>query len=235
MRIGAYAFAPRAWPTIGAAVMIALTLALGTWQTQRAREKQARQALLESRIDETALVLTGSVASPDALLYRRVRAAGRWMAQGQIFVDNQIVGGRAGFHVVTPLALEEGRSALLVNRGWVARSADYPRAPRVEVPAGRVEVAGVASLPPRRVLELSPDTVAGNVWQNLSIERYGKQTGIAVLPVVVLADPAAPGLVAVREKPDAGVAKHREYALTWFSLAATVLVLWIALNLKRSR
>lgn len=215
--------------------MIALTVALGTWQTNRAREKQERQALLESRIDETPLVLTGSVASADALLYRRVRAAGRWMPEGQIFVDNQIVGGRAGFHVVTPLALEGERAALLVNRGWVARSADYPRAPKVVVPSGRVEVAGVASLPPRRVLELSPDTVAGNVWQNLSIERYAKQASVRVLPVVVLADPAAPGLTAVREKADAGVAKHREYALTWFALAATVLVLWIALNLRRAR
>ena len=215
--------------------MIALTVALGTWQTNRAREKQERQALLESRIDETPLVLTGSVASADALLYRRVRAAGRWMPEGQIFVDNQILGGRAGFHVVTPLALEGERAALLVNRGWVARSADYPRAPRVDVPAGRVEVAGVASLPPRRVLELSPDTVAGDVWQNLSIERYAKQASVRVLPVVVLADPAPPGLVAVREKADAGVAKHREYALTWFALAATVLVLWIALNLRRAR
>lgn len=215
--------------------MIALTLALGTWQTNRAREKQQRQALLESRIVETPLVLTGSVASAEALLYRRVRAAGRWLPEGQIFVDNQIVGGRAGFHVVTPLALEGERAALLVNRGWVARSAEYPRAPRVDAPPGRVEVTGVASLPPRRVLELSARTVTGNVWQNLSIERYAKQASMRVLPVVVLAEPAAPGLVAVREKADAGVAKHREYALTWFSLAATVLVLWIVLNLRRTR
>lgn len=215
--------------------MIALTLALGTWQTNRAREKQERQALVESRIVETPLLLTGSVASAEALLYRRVRAAGRWMPEGQIFIDNQILGGRAGFHVVTPLALEGERAALLVNRGWVARSADYPRAPRVDAPAGRVEVTGVASLPPRRVLELSAHTVAGNVWQNLSIERYAKQASMRVLPVVVLAEPAAPGLVAVREKADAGVAKHREYALTWFSLAATVLVLWIVLNLRRTR
>jgi surfeit locus 1 family protein len=93
----------------------------------------------------------------------------------------------------------------------------------------------MASVPPRRVLELSSETVAGNVWQNLSIERYRSHTGIAVLPVVILSDAAAPGLTPVRENPDAGEARHREYALTWFSLAATTLVLWIALNLKRAR
>ena len=48
-----------------------------------------------------------------------------------------------------------------------------------------------------------------------------------MLPVVVLASPPAPGLAAVEERPDAGIAKHREYALTWFSLAATVAALWV--------
>jgi surfeit locus 1 family protein len=235
VRLGAFAFTPRIVPTIGAAVAIALTLSLGRWQVQRAEEKAARQALLEARMNDAAVLLTGSVESPEPLLYRHVRAAGRWVAQGQIFIDNQVLEGRAGFQVVTPLRLEGREEMVLVDRGWVARSRDYPRAPPVAVPPGRVEVAGVATLPPKRVLELSADTITGNVWQNLSIERYRRQTGNAVLPIVILADRPAPGLAAVSERPDAGIAKHREYALTWFALAATVLALWIALNLRRAR
>lgn len=234
MRIGAYSFGPRIWPTLGAAALIALTLALGRWQTNRAEEKEARQALLEARVRETAVHLTGSVDSAEPLLYRRVRATGQWIAAGQIFIDNQIHEGRAGFHVVTPLRIEGRQEALLVNRGWVARSADYPRPPPIAVPAGRVEVAGMAALPPRRFLELSPATVTGSVWQNLSIERYRAHTAIPVLPVVVLAQTPAPGLVAVREKPDAGIARHREYALTWFSLAALATLLWVVVNLRKA-
>jgi cytochrome oxidase assembly protein ShyY1 len=37
----------------------------------------------------------------------------------------------------------------------------------------------------------------------------------------------------VRERPDAGVAKHREYELTWFLLAATAGALWIGLNARK--
>jgi surfeit locus 1 family protein len=179
--------------------------------------------------------LTGSVPSAEPLLYRRVRASGEWIPEGQIYIDNRVHAGRAGFFVVTPLRLAGSADALLVNRGWVARSNDYPRAPAVAVPAGTVEVTGLATVPPRRVLELSGSTVAGDVWQNLSIERYRDVRRLSVLPVVVLADAAAPGLVAVREQPDAGIAKHREYALTWFSLAVTVLVLWIVLNLRKRK
>jgi surfeit locus 1 family protein len=235
VRLGAFAFSPRIGPTIGAAVAIALTLSLGRWQADRAQEKEARQALLEARMSETPVLLTGAVDSPEPLVYRHVRAAGQWVAEGQIFIDNQIVEGRAGFHVVTPLRLEGRKEAVLVNRGWVARSGDYPRAPGVAVPSGRIEVAGVATLPPKRVLELSADTISGNVWQNLSIERYRNRTGNPVLPIVILADRPARGLMAVRERPDAGIAKHREYALTWFALAATVLALWIVLNVRRAR
>jgi surfeit locus 1 family protein len=136
---------------------------------------------------------------------------------------------------VTPLRLRDG-AVVLVNRGWIARGPHYPEPPDAPVPAGSVEITGLATLPPARFLELgSAAPVSGHVWQNLTIDRYRETTKASVLPVIVLADVPGPGLAAVHEAPDAGVAKHREYALTWFSLAATTLVLWIVLNVKRAR
>jgi surfeit locus 1 family protein len=165
-----------------------------------------------------------------------VRVAGEWIPGRQVFVDNQILGGRAGYFVVAPLRLDSSSDAVLVNRGWIARGPAYPAPPEVALPTGHVEIAGLATRPPARFLELSAEVVAGSVWQNLSIERYRERTGLAVLPVVVLQEGGTqPGLTAVREKPDAGIAKHQEYALTWFSLAATALALWIGLNLRRAR
>ena len=215
------------------AAVVALTLWLGNWQVNRAQEKRERQALFEVRMNDTPVRLTGA-APADGILYRRVHASGRWIPERQFYVDNRIRDGRAGFEVITPLALAGSDAALLVNRGWIARNADYPRAPRVDVPSGPVEVAGLATRPPARFLELSPQQVAGDVWQNLSIERYAAASGMKLVPVVVLQDPAAPGLAPVRETPDAGVAKHVEYAFTWFSLAATAFTLWLVLNVKRA-
>ena len=220
-------------PTLAAVAFIALTVALGRWQVGRGEEKAARQSMFDSRLKEAPVRLTGSVPNADPLLYRRVAARGEWIAGRQIYVDNQIRGGRAGFNVVTPLRLEGSPASVLVNRGWIARDARYPEPPPVSVPPGLVEVHGLATRPPARFLELSPQVISGSVWQNLSIERYRERSGLEVLPVVVLADPPAEGLAVVRETPDAGIAKHREYALTWFSLALTALVLWIVLNLRR--
>lgn len=212
--------------------MVGLTLWLGSWQLGRADEKRARQATLEARMHDTPVRLAGSVAEPGALLYRRVRAAGRWMPERQFFVDNRIHEGRAGFDVITPFALEGG-AAVLVNRGWVARGGEYPRAPNVPAPTGFAEISGLATLPPARFLELSGEVVEGDVWQNLSIERVAARMGLALLPVVILEAPAGPGLAAVREQPDARVEKHVEYAFTWFALAATAAALWLALNFRR--
>lgn len=233
MRIGAFRFAPRLVPTVAAVAMIALLVSLGRWQVSRAGEKQERQALLESRMREPVLHLSGGVADASAMVYRHVVAEGRYVPEGQVFIDNRLHLGRAGFHVMTPLRLASG-AVVLVNRGWIARDAQYPKAPPVAVPEGVVTVAGLAATPPARYLELSPQAISGNVFQNLSFARYREHARIDVMPFEILAAPPSPGLAAVEEQPDAGVAKHQEYALTWFSLAATVLVLWIVVNTKRA-
>ena len=234
MRIGPFDFKPTRWPTIGAVFLVALTVWLGLWQTRRGDEKEERQRLLDARVRETPVVLTGSVASAEPLLFRRIRASGEFQPAGQLFVDNQVHRGRAGYFVYTPLKLRDG-ALLLVNRGWIARGPAYPQPPAAPVPAGALELSGIATLPPSRFLELDSQPVSGNVWQNLTIERYRGVARAPVLPVVMLADAPGAGLAAVHESPDAGVAKHREYALTWFSLAATAAALWIVLNLRRVR
>ncbi|HXZ50129.1 MAG TPA: SURF1 family protein [Usitatibacter sp.] len=214
---------------------MALTVSLGRWQAHRAQEKEARQALYEARMAEPAVRLTGATGPADTLLFRHVRATGRWIADRQVYVDNRVHLGRAGFEVVTPLEIAGTKEAVLVNRGWIARTGAYPRPPRVPVPRGEVEVTGLATVPPAHFLELSSDVIEGSVFQNLSIERYRAWSGLPVLPVVILADPPGGGLAAVAERPDAGVAMHRQYEFTWFLLAATAAALWLGLNLRRAR
>jgi surfeit locus 1 family protein len=233
--MGPLSFDPRPVPTIAAVLVVALTVSLGRWQMHRAEQKQAIQVLLEARMQEAPVDLTGPVPSAEPLLFRHVHARGEWLPSAQLFIDNQVHDGRAGFAVITPLRLQGSQAVALVNRGWIARGPGYPRAPRVEVPAGPVDVRGLATVPPARFLELSGETVTGDVWQNLSIARIRDRLRLDALPVVILADPPAPGLAAFTERPDAGIAKHREYELTWFAMAATVVVLWLALNTRRVR
>ncbi|MEI6737696.1 MAG: SURF1 family cytochrome oxidase biogenesis protein, partial [Pseudomonadota bacterium] len=125
----------------------------------------------------------------------------------------------------------------------------YPTPPAVVVPKGQVEVTGMLVSPIARFFELGKKmmtnsasnattatmratSIQGDVWQNITIERYREHTKRDVLPLVLLANPTAFGLKAQTERPNARVEKHIEYMLTWYCLAAVVVILWLVLNFK---
>ena len=230
--IRALRFNPAPVPTVAALLAVALTGYLGYWQQTRAAEKRATQVEFELRAGQSAVELDGRTRDP-ALRHRIAMATGEWHPAGQIYVDNQVTRRMAGFHVITPLKLRGTNTYILVNRGWIARGASYPIPPPAESESGSVTVAGQLSIPSARFLELTHQSVQGSVWQNLTIERYRTATQLDVLPFVLLARDSPPPLESVGDRPDAGTDKHVEYMLTWYSLAATVFILWVILNTRR--
>lgn len=232
-------FSPRLVPTLAALAMVSLTLYLAWWQQGRAGQKRTLQAEFTQRTAAPALALDATQRDGTAIRYRRAIARGTFSVDGQIFLDNKtddVRTGGAGYHVITPLRLSGSNAYVLVNRGWLPRTAGYPNPPTVTAPAGEIEVRGLAVIPNAHFLELSNAAVDGAVWQNLTIARYQQQMKLDVLPIVLLASDTKPdalqGLKPLSEQPNAGVDKHVEYMLTWYSLSATLLALWIGLNLK---
>ena len=226
-----FRFQPGLFPTLAAALCVVATVFLGHWQQGRAAEKRVQQALFDIRISAPILRLGIDVADEDQL-FRVASARGIWKADHEIFIDNKVEHGVAGFHVVTPLQLEGTKRYLLVNRGWVARGGTYPAPPHVPAKAGVVSVTGTLTRPTSRFLELMQERAPTRTWQNLTIERYRAVTGLDVLPYVLLADSAETPLERVIVRPNAGADKHTEYMLTWYSLSLTVVILWIALNVE---
>ncbi len=236
MRFSGVQFTPGLIPTLAAVVTLAVTLSLGRWQLHRADEKRTLQRQYQARQSEPPVQVTGREADAAALQFRPLTAAGEFNPGGQIFIDNQVENGRAGYHVLTPLKLADSGRHVLVNRGWLARGADYPRPPQAPPPAGRMKVQGYGALPVKRFLELSADTVQGGVWQNLTFNRYTQATGLNTLPVILVQtiDNAA-GLTPVKEHPDFGIATHQGYAFQWFALSAALVLVYLFVNTRRRR
>jgi surfeit locus 1 family protein len=235
-------FTPSLLPTLAALTAVVLTSYLAIWQQGRATEKRALQAEYSARTQAEPIVLSSSlekVKEPNEYRYRLTRARGEWQAAKQIFIDNKFSdSGAAGYHVITPLKIANSNSVVLVNRGWIARTASYPVPPEAKPSAGEVELQGQLTVPSKRFLELSANALQGNVWQNLTIERYQQAMKMDVLPWILLVSKISPpstGLALQSERPDAGVEKHVEYMLTWYSLAVTVVALWVCLNLRIRR
>ncbi|HKA39776.1 MAG TPA: SURF1 family protein [Burkholderiales bacterium] len=233
-----YEFRPRLITTLAAVAGMALALAAANWQLNRAHEKEALAAKLESLARGPAIALSAAGARAEDLEWRRVTASGRFAPAYAVFIDNRIRRGVAGFHVVMPLEIgktaDGGSRYVLVNRGWVAGSSVRDRLPEVATPEGTVQVTGLAVVPGRRFLELSADVTEGRIWQNLTLERYRAAFPIAIQPVMIQQESLLEdGLVREWDPPDLGVNKHYGYAFQWLALAATVLVFYLVTHVRR--
>jgi surfeit locus 1 family protein len=216
----------RVLPTLATAIAVVVFVGAGQWQRGRMLQKEAWGEQLAAA--QAAPVVPLPQGAPDwtAWRFRTVEARGTLDAARQILVDNKTYRGRAGYHVVTPLRLPDGR-AVLVDRGWIVGGATRAEVPRVPVPAGEVVVRGRLNLPPQGYVELAPTTPEHGVWQNLDPGRFAAATGLPVLPVVIEATEGA-GADLVREwpRPDTGAEKHRIYMMQWYAFAALAAGLW---------
>jgi len=223
-------FRPRALPTLAALAAIAVCVAAGTWQRERFHAKEALRAQFDAAAQAEPIALASLAADGDwaALRYLPVAVTGEYVASRQILIDNRVHAGRAGYDVVTPLVLGDGR-VVLVDRGWTAQLASRSQLPDAPPPAGMVSVRGRIALPPV-YFELRREQPAGVVWQNLDPARYAAATGLRVLPVIVEATAApAPddGLIREWPVPDFGAERHRIYMLQWYAFAMVAAALWL--------
>jgi surfeit locus 1 family protein len=214
--------------TLAAVVVALLTARLGVWQLSRADEKTASQAAIEQQSLQPVLEVLPSDAQPASTWHhRRVHLQGRWSAAHTVYLDNrQMMNGRPGFFVVTPLVLADGR-AVLVQRGWLPRDVnERTRIDDAPAPAGDVSVEGRIAPPPARLFEFEgADT--GRIRQNIGIEAFARETGLRLVPLSVLQTGPADKLLRNWPAPATGVGKHHGYAFQWFALSSLVVILYV--------
>ncbi len=211
------------------AFLLPAFVSLGLWQWRKAETKTAIQAELDTRSSDVAIAMPSLPADVDSLRHRRVALRGTYDAARQVLIDNRLHREQAGYHVITPLRLEGSEMRVLVNRGWLAAPADHQIIPQADVPAGTVELTGIAVVPSQRFFNLAAQPGSGwdAVWQNLDLARFRTALGTPLQQVVIQLDPAAPGGY-VREwpRPDERAERHRSYALQWFGFALASLGIW---------
>lgn len=224
------------WPTLAAATGIVLTLALGNWQLGRGNERSALAERMAASRDAVIALPAADIRAED-VAWRRVEVRGRFEPKYAVFIDNRILHGAAGYHVVMPLRIADSERYVLVNRGWVAGSHARSELPQIATPTDTVSIAGLATVPSQRYFELSTKVAEGKVWQNLTLERYREAVPIAIQPVVIRQEnDLNDGLKRVWDAPDLGIEKHYAYAFQWFALAAAMLIYYLVTHVsKRAR
>ncbi len=219
---------------------VLVTASLGRWQLDRAAQKQAIAQARQARAAQPVLDARGlqglNEQTPQELLHRRVALQGRWLAEHTVWLDNRQMQGRTGFHVYTPMQLEDSSQVVLVQRGWAPRNfMDRTTLPPIETPAQAVSIQGRLLPWPSRVYEFAPaeDSV---IRQNLVLEDYRRQTGLP-LQAFSVQQTGADDEGLQRHWPEAGsgIEKHHGYAFQWFGLSALIALLYVWFQIVQPR
>lgn len=207
----------------------------GHEQLQQIDAKRVLHADMTARLQEPELDTLTLLAEPAGWsgLHRRVALEGFWLLQHTVLVADTNAQGEPGFWVMTPLQMD-AYSAVLVQRGWIARLAGQPdQAPAFETDSGVVRLQGRIAHP---VIPLAPQAVASaplssrfsKIRQNLDLAQFREETGVHMQALVLQMDPSDEGLTRQVSLPPVSVDSHRLTALSWFALAALLagLSIW---------
>lgn len=226
-----------AGPAIAAALAFVLLVGLGVWQMRRLAWKEDLLARIEARIHQPPAPPPPRerwpALSPADYDYRHVALRGRYLpGEALVFRPSAPAvadrGAGPGYQVFAPFALESG-GIVLVDRGFAPLAWKDQPALRSPPPEGAVEVRGLMRPPEDRNLFTPPDEPDKGVWYTrdpASMAAALKLDQAAPFAVDADADPAAKGW------PRGGATElnipnnHLSYALTWFGLAATLVVVF---------
>jgi surfeit locus 1 family protein len=212
----------------------ALYITLGFWQINRAQEKKNMIKAKENLHHLSPILWYPNQKLP--VHYERIKLRGVYLPK--IFLlDNQHYQHQFGYDVLSPFELADG-SAVLIDRGWVPGEQSRRIFPKVHIPKGIVQLEGYAYFPSKN------QWVLGSVFekkeQNLIIlERFDEQLVSqflqkTVYPFIIrLNKEDIHGFVREWEIVSMPPQRHIAYALQWFIMALVLLIIFLALTLKK--
>jgi surfeit locus 1 family protein len=225
------------------AAAFAILVSLGTWQMQRLHWKEGLLTAIAERKSAPPVALADIekiLADGGDIDYRTVSLAGRFdhSKERHFFAT---FNGRTGYYIFTPLRLDDDRF-LFVNRGFVPfEQKDSSTRLAGELPTS-VAINGLAR--PKlgeKPSSIVPDNdLAKNIFYWKDLDTMASSVGLPadkVVPFFVDADatPNPGGL------PIGGVTQfdlpnnHLQYALTWYGLAAALVVVSGIYAFRRGR
>ncbi|MGB1236930.1 MAG: SURF1 family protein [Pseudomonadales bacterium] len=206
----------------GIALLTVLMVKLGFWQLARA-EYKTRMLEVWQRPAQTLSV--------DSQPGQKVVFSGRIVKQHYLLLDNRTRAGKAGYEVLALVQPELKQPMIVVNLGWHQADSDRALLPQLVLPANRIEFEGwlkpvrknfvLAEAPwskawPKRVQSLTPHKLA------MAFER-----DVVFSALLLQEKPLLEGLVTQWKAVGMSPQRHKGYAVQWFALALTLLLLTV--------
>jgi surfeit locus 1 family protein len=211
------------WPGIMAAAMLAVLLALGTWQVERLQWK--RQLLAQIARAEAAPAVPLPADPPP---FAKVQVTGELREDLAAFygvqVRDTLAGSQLGTQLIVPLQREQD-GTILVDLGWVPNKRLQP----LGLAEGDVTLQGYIRPSEKPGLFSVSDNRASRQFFTLNTSAIGAALGlhdVAPFVLVAMGEPPAQGYPDPAQHLPRPPNNHLSYAITWYGLAAALLLIF---------
>jgi len=224
---------------VAAVAGVVLFTGLGRWQWHRAAEKRALADDFAAGAHHIEPL--GDRPLAQFQRYAQLQVQGQYDGAHQFLLDNLSHDGQAGYQVLTPLRLADGR-VLLVNRGWLPMGTDRRVLPSVQLDDSQpVTLTGQLDALPRAALAMGHAAPADSgSWPRLTSfpqqAELSHALGHSVEQGQLLLGASQPqGYLRDWHPYNSGFGPERNlsYAIQWWGLAALSGGLFFFMNFRR--
>lgn len=205
-----------------------ILISLGFWQLSRLKEKKLFLSSMQENLTSEAVNLNEIGNNPT---YRKIKITGHFLIGKDIYLYGRrsMSSEKDGYYLVTPFKTVEDK-IILVARGWFSN-----RNKNIITQATNEqmhELIGITMPSEKTRSYLPANDVKNNVWLTLDLQDASKTLGLNlesfylieeskdISNLDILLPLSINHLAAIRND-------HLEYALTWFGLAASLIVIYV--------
>ena len=231
-------FRPLFWPTFVALPALLVLLWLGTWQLQRLGWKNQLIEDFESRATSAPIDLPVGAVGPE-MEFRRLELTGSFDHAREVFMTGRTYEGNAGFHIITPFTLNDGR-IILVNRGWVSESYREQEKREFTLVEGEVTVPAILRFPGKKGYFVPENEPENGFWftvvpsQIVAHLGLGERAETGIYAATVRTSDTIELPIAARTETNLRNS-HLGYAITWYGIACALIGVYLAFHHQAGR
>ena len=201
---------------------ILVFVALGSWQIVRLNWKNNLILEIENSLKNPPVELTNSNVEN----YLKIKTSGSIDLEKQIYLYNLNDTGTPGFEVINPILIND--TNYLINRGWIP----FEKKNSQEINVfDENDIIGTLKLQGRKNIFKPDNDFEENYWFSLNREDILKFTGKEFSKYIIYLD--GNYQFPKPKKITANISNnHKKYAITWFSLAISILLLYLYFRKK---
>ena len=208
--------------TVFVSFFIIILLSLGTWQLVRLNWKIKLINQIESSLKNEPINLSNIPLKN----YLKVKTKGSINYEYQIYLYNLNEKGEPGFEVVSPLTIDDKN--YLLNRGWIPFD---KKNNKIINKVNENNIFGILKKQTKANIFKPKNDISGNYWFTLNRDDIFKFTGQKFSPYIIYL--SNKNELPKPKKITSDISNnHKKYAITWFSLAVSILLIYLYFRKK---